>query len=293
MRQPSGPDAVVLMGHGSRDPAAATEFLALSEALGAAPELAQIPVVPGWLEFAGDPIPTIQAAFDQCIAAGARRIVAVPAILFAAGHGTEDMPAQVQLAQARYPQADIRQADLVGIDDVLLECLAARAQAATAALACVPPSATALLLVTSGSSNREANADVFKAARLLADHTDVVAVEVAFLRLARPFLQDAIRRCAQLGAQRVVVLPLFLNTGLLARRIPRKLVWLRRDFPDLELLEVPHLGVDQRLVGVLVERALAACRAVEPHPPHQRTPVYLAPGHEWTRPHSAHTEVSA
>jgi sirohydrochlorin ferrochelatase len=73
-----------------------------------------------------------------------------------------------------------------------------------------------------------------------------------------------------------VVLPLFLNTGLLAQRIPRKLVWLRRQFADLELIEVGHLGVDPSLVDVLARRALAAF-APEGHAAAQvRTPVFVA-----------------
>jgi sirohydrochlorin cobaltochelatase len=269
----AGPDGVVLMGHGSRDPAGADEFLALTHAVAAAPNLRGMQVVPGWLEFAGERVPSIQQAFDRLVECGAQRIAAVPLILFAAGHGAADMPAQVRLAQTRYPSLDIRLASLVGIDDCLLACLAERARAGLASLPGIATEQTAVLLVTSGSKNREANADVFKAARLLSDHLDASIVEVAFLRLARPFLQDAVQRCARLGARRVVVVPLFLNTGLLARRVPRKLVWLRRQFPDLELIEVGHLGLDPSLVEVLVRRALAA---FDPGAARVRTPVHVA-----------------
>jgi sirohydrochlorin cobaltochelatase len=271
------PDGIVLMGHGSRDLAGAEEFLALARAVAAAPSLRGTPVAPGWLEFAGGRVESIQQAFEHLVDGGARRIAAVPLILFAAGHGAQDMPDQERLARQRYPSVDIRMADLVGIDDCLLACLGARVRAATADVAPLPNEQTAVVLVTSGSKNREANADVFKAARLLADHIDAAIVEVAFLRLARPFLQDAVQRCARLGARRIVVLPLFLNTGLLARRVPRKLVWLRRQFPSIELIEVGHLGVDPSLVDVLARRALTAF-AAEPigAPRRVRTPVYLA-----------------
>jgi sirohydrochlorin ferrochelatase len=49
----TGPDGVVLMGHGSRDSAGAQEFLALARAVAAAAPLQGVPVRPGWLEFAG------------------------------------------------------------------------------------------------------------------------------------------------------------------------------------------------------------------------------------------------
>jgi sirohydrochlorin cobaltochelatase len=157
------------------------------------------------------------------------------------------------------PWLDIRAADLIGIDDGLLDSLVERAAAAVRGLSPVPPEQSALLLVTSGSARREANADAFKAARLLADRAGGrYLVEVAFLRLSRPYLQDSAVRCARLGARRVVVLPLFLNTGLLARRVPRKLMWLRRQLPELEFVEVPHLGIDPALVRLLAQRAREA-----------------------------------
>jgi sirohydrochlorin cobaltochelatase len=275
------PDGVVLIGHGSRDAAGASEFLRLAAAVAALPELARVAIEPGFLEFAAGPVPSIQDAFDRCVRRGAGRIAAVPAILFAGGHATEDVPDQVDRARRRHPSVDIRQADVIGIDDALLDRLVERAEAALAARPPLPADETALLLVTSGSAWREANADVFKAARLLADRAGGRwAVEVAFLRLARPFLQDAARRCQRLGARRVVVVPLFLNTGLLARRIPRKLVWLRQQLPDVELIEVEHLGVDPVLARLLGRRAVdafAECgRARRPAP----TPVRLAAGQE-------------
>jgi sirohydrochlorin cobaltochelatase len=251
----AGLDGVVLMGHGSRDAAAAPEFSALADRLA---ETLGAPVVPGVLEFAGS-VPSIQAAFDCCAALGCRRVAAVPAVLFAGGHASQDMPRQVACARARLPWVEIRAADLVGVDDGLLDCLVERATAALAGLPPLAPEETALLLVTSGSGRREANADVFKAARLLADRAGGrFLVEVAFLRLSRPYLQDAAVRCARLGARRVVVVPLFLNTGVLARRIPRKLVWLRQRLAGVEFVEVPHLGVDPVLVRLLAQRAREA-----------------------------------
>src|SRR5579859_2757412 len=96
------PDGVLLMGHGSRDPAGAEEFLALTRAVAAAPPLRDVEVVPGWLEFAGEHVESIQQACRHLVDRGARRIAAVPLILFAAGHGSHDMPDQGRLAAQCY-----------------------------------------------------------------------------------------------------------------------------------------------------------------------------------------------
>jgi sirohydrochlorin cobaltochelatase len=259
------------MGHGSRDAAASAEFGAIAAGVS---QVLGVPVLPGVLEFAGG-LPTIQTAFDHAAALGCRRVAAVPAILFAGDHASQDMPQQVACARARLPWLDIRSADLVGVDDSLLDCLVARADAALTELPPLAAEETALLLVTSGSGHREANADVFKAARLLLDRADgrFSGVEVAFLRLSRPYLQDAAERCTRLGARRVVVVPLFLNTGLLARRVPRKLVWLRQRLPGVEFVEVPHLGIDPVLVRLLARRAEEAFG--QPATPRVTTPFRL------------------
>lgn len=53
-------------------------------------------------------------------------------------------------------------------------------------------------------------------------------------------------------------------------------MWLRRQFPDLELIEVSHLGVDPSLVDVLVRRALTAFAPDAADAGPVRTPVYVA-----------------
>ena len=73
--------AVLLCGHGSRDPEAIAEFEEAAAAL--RPHLAPADFATGYLEFAR---PTIGEGLTQLAAGGARRILAIPAMLFAASH---------------------------------------------------------------------------------------------------------------------------------------------------------------------------------------------------------------
>jgi sirohydrochlorin cobaltochelatase len=72
---------VMLCGHGSRNRKAVTEFANLSEHL--KKRLPHYPVEFGYLEFA---TPIIRDGLDKLRAAGAKRVLAVPGMLFAAGH---------------------------------------------------------------------------------------------------------------------------------------------------------------------------------------------------------------
>ena len=80
---------LLLVGHGSRDPAAADEFALLlklvAEQFGAADRVGG-----GFLELADPPI---DEALDDLVAAGADDVVAVPYVLFGAGHLKDDGPA--------------------------------------------------------------------------------------------------------------------------------------------------------------------------------------------------------
>lgn len=95
----SQPDyAIVLAGHGSRDPDGVNEFMQLVDALKA--RAGERPVAHGFLEFAR---PTIDEAVQQVIAAGAKTVVMVPGVLLAATHAKNDMPSELLALQQAHP----------------------------------------------------------------------------------------------------------------------------------------------------------------------------------------------
>ena len=72
--------AVMLCGHGSRDEGAITEFAAIAETLKGRFDW---PLEYGFLEFA---TPIIRDGLDKLREGDAKQILAVPGMLFAAGH---------------------------------------------------------------------------------------------------------------------------------------------------------------------------------------------------------------
>src|SRR5260370_7722098 len=79
--------AVLLCGHGSRDPEAVGEFELAAAAL--RPRLPEFDFATGYLEFAR---PNIRDGLALLAARGARRILAIPGMLFAASHVKNDLP---------------------------------------------------------------------------------------------------------------------------------------------------------------------------------------------------------
>ncbi|MFI5265969.1 MAG: sirohydrochlorin chelatase [Chloroflexota bacterium] len=241
---------VVLLGHGTKDPEGVAEFLGYAEALR---ERTGRPVTSGVLEYPCEDVPDIQTAFDLAADSGLDEVTALPALLFFAGHTQEDMPAEVARAQARHPEMRISFAGPLGIDGRLLRTLEDR-------LAPLEPNGdTAVLLVGRGSSFSEANADLFKTARMLWDRNDFGWVEAAFVSLAPPDVRAGIERCLRLGAKQVVVAPYFLNTGVLVKRVAQQAL---ATLPSVQIAE--HLGLHPLVIETLLDRLSQARAGVCP-----------------------------
>jgi len=120
------PTAVLLVAHGSRNPAAAVEHEALCERVrGRAAELAGTPVDvrAAYLEIAE---PSVPAAIDDAVAAGAGKVVVVPHFLGSGNHVLVDLPALVAEAQARHVDVQVELREHLGADPGLVELLARR-----------------------------------------------------------------------------------------------------------------------------------------------------------------------
>jgi cobalt/nickel transport system ATP-binding protein len=112
-----------------------------------------------------------------------------------------------------------------------------------------------VLLVGRGATDPDACADLVKLARLLADGRGLGLVEPAFVAMAAPSIEDGLERCRRLGADRIVVLPLFLFTGVLVERIGQRTAAWAAEHPAVQVAAAGHLGADSRLADLVAERA--------------------------------------
>lgn len=240
------PGAIVLLGHGSQDSEGQLELLGYAQGLR---RRTGEPVSAGVLEYPNSELPAIQTAFAEAAQNGSAEVVALPALLHFAGHAKEDMPAQVQEARRFNPGMDITLAGPFGQDPRLLQVLEDRLSPYDG------DADTAVLLVGRGSSDAESNADLFKLARLLWDRNRFGWVEAAFVSLAAPGVAAGVHRCLRLGAQRVIVLPYFLCTGVLVKRIAEQ---ARQVHGDIQV--AAHLGMHELILDILMDR-LAQARA--------------------------------
>ena len=117
----------------------------------------------------------------------------------------------------------------------------------------------AILLVDHGSRRPEANAQLDELAARLRRRAPDRVVEVAHMELAPPSIAEGLAACVAAGARDVVVHPYFLGPGAHSSRdIPRLVAEAAGRHPGLRVRVSEPLGVDERLVEVVLERVAAA-----------------------------------
>ena len=91
-------------------------------------------------------------------------------------------------------------------------------------------------------------------ARRFGEKYDIV--EPAHMEIAEPSIATAYGRCAERGAQRIVVIPFFLGPGKhWTQDIPRLTADASCNFPQTTYHVSPTLGVDDLILDLLAKRA--------------------------------------
>jgi len=242
--------ALLLVGHGSRSAkgvAAYREFAAVLK--DRAPDLR---IGCGFIELAE---PDLDTAIDELAAGGATSVVAVPLVLLGAGQLKSDGPAALHRGRHRHPGVAFTYARDLGIHPSVLAVAEDRIRQAQDGAATDGHGAPdAVVLVSRGSSDPDANADLYKVARLLADSRGLDLVEPAFVSLAPPNVAQALERCRRLGAARIAVVPYFLFTGVLVDRIHDQAAAYAAEHRELHITVGPELGADPRIADLVLER---------------------------------------
>jgi sirohydrochlorin ferrochelatase len=119
----------------------------------------------------------------------------------------------------------------------------------------VPDPFTAVLLIAHGSRRAEANEDLVRLAALVAGQGHYQIVEVSYLELAEPSIPQGGRSCVDRGAHRVLMMPYFLSAGVhVVNDLEAVRTDLVRQFPDVEFVLCPHLGLHPLMANIVLDR---------------------------------------
>ncbi len=241
---------IMVCGHGSRDGQAVTEFEAVAR--GIAERLPQYDVESGFLEFA---TPIIRDGLDRLRLAGHQRILAIPGMLFAAGHAKNDIPSVLNTYAAEHAPLRIEYGRDLGIDVKLIRAAGDRIEQALAdARDSAPRVETALVVVGRGASDPDANSNVAKVMRLLWEGLGMGWGETAYSGVTFPLVEPALEHVARLGYRRIVVFPYFLFTGVLVKRIYHYTDVVAAAHPEIEFIKAPYLNDHPLVLDAFADR---------------------------------------
>ncbi|MFM7675981.1 MAG: sirohydrochlorin chelatase [Synechococcus sp.] len=263
IQRPRGRLGVLVCGHGSRNRLAVGEFASLAEQLRR--HLAPVPVAHGYLEFAR---PILRDGLESLRQQGVEHVLAVPAMLFAAGHAKNDIPSVLNTYSAETGLA-IDYGRELGVDLKMIQAAGARIREAIEAAdraalgrgeAPVPLHDTCLVVVGRGSSDPDANSNVAKVTRMLVEGFGFGWGETVYSGVTFPLVEPGLRQVMKLGHRRVVVFPYFLFSGVLVSRIRQHSERIAADHPEVELLAASYLGDHPLVLATFAERVAEVLR---------------------------------
>jgi sirohydrochlorin cobaltochelatase len=238
--------ALMIVGHGSRDPRGAREFHDLVDLVRR--RNSSLTVEGGFIELSRPPI---SECVDRLAESGARNVAAVPLMLLAAGHAKDDIPATLVREKVGHPEMSFSYGRALGIRPELLELVDERISAVVLE---EEKKETAVLIVGRGSSDPDANSDLCKIARLYYEGRPYPLVESAYVSMTPPDVAEGLDRCLRLGVKRVILFSYFLFTGVLEERIRLQGEAFAEANPGVEVRYAGYFGPDKRVADLVVER---------------------------------------
>jgi sirohydrochlorin cobaltochelatase len=256
---PHGPIGVMICGHGSRNRFAVSEFADLARQL--QERLHPVPVEHGYLEFAR---PILRDGLEKLQNQGVKHILALPAMLFAAGHAKNDIPSVLNTFAAE-TGLRVDYGRELGVDLGMIQAAGARirscleeanSKARLEGKEPVPLHDTMLVVVGRGSSDPDANSNVAKVTRMLVEGFGFGWGETLYSGVTFPLVEPGLRQVIKLGYRRLVVFPYFLFSGVLVSRIQQHSATVVAEHPDVELLHASYLGDHPQVLATFEDRLM-------------------------------------
>ncbi|GAA3384328.1 sirohydrochlorin chelatase [Cryptosporangium minutisporangium] len=167
------------------------------------------------LAFVDHEPPSVRGALSAFAAADVP-VATLPLLLTAASHSKGDIAGTVRLVRHERPGSVVTYGRPLGPDPLLLAALNDRAAEAGAG-----PD-TAIVLASAGAADPDANAEIWRAARLFWEYRGGGApVEVAYASATTPTVTESVQRLHRLGHDDVLVVPYFLAPGKLPGGVQR------------------------------------------------------------------------
>ena len=239
---------ILICGHGSRNKLALEEFKELTKCI--QKRFSSIKVEYGFLEFAK---PSIIDGLEKLKRYSVKKVIAIPAMLFAAGHVKNDIPS-VLMSYAKENNIEINYGRELGINNLMISAACERVKEVFKANSNLTPSESVLVVVGRGSSDPDANSNVAKITRMIVEGVGLGWGETVFSGVTFPLVEPGLNHVVKLGYKNIILFPYFLFTGVLVSRIKRQKDLVAGINPNIKFFDAKYLSSHPRVIDTFVER---------------------------------------
>ena len=243
---------IIICGHGSRAKIAEEEFSLLATGLRA--RFPNLEVEYGFLEYSS---PNIHMALDRLIAKGITNIYAVPGMLFSATHAQNDIPSVLITYMQKNPALTIKYGKELGLHDEMIMAFQHRIMESVGLVEMPQPGDlydTMLVVVGRGTSVSQANAEVSKLTRIVAENMGFGWCETVYSGVTFPSVGRGLEMALKLGFKKIIVAPYFLFSGKLIGRIHGYIDKVAKDHPDVTFEVADYLRDQSHVINTFIER---------------------------------------
>jgi sirohydrochlorin cobaltochelatase len=112
-----------------------------------------------------------------------------------------------------------------------------------------------VLLLGHGSRDAEGQAQFFRLTSLVQQRMGEIKVQAAFLELCEPSVSQGVRSCVEMGAEKILAIPVFLSDASHVKEdLPVELNEARIQYPRVPILYGRPLGMGQPIPQILLEK---------------------------------------
>ncbi len=239
---------ILICGHGSRNKLAISEFEELTKLI--KERFEDVTVEYGFLEFAK---PSLVDGLEKLKLNSIKKIIAIPAMLFAAGHVKNDIPS-VLMKYATLNKLEIFYGRELGINNSMINAACERVREVFIKNKNLKHSESMLVVVGRGSSDPDANSNVSKITRMMVEGLGLGWGETVFSGVTFPLVEPGLKHIIKLGYKNIIVFPYFLFSGVLVNRIKRQKNEIALNNPNISFYDAMYLSSHPYVVNTFVER---------------------------------------
>tara|TARA_Y100000589_G_C27177765_1_gene639470 strand:- start:200 stop:1318 length:1119 start_codon:yes stop_codon:yes gene_type:complete len=239
---------ILICGHGSRNKIAVNEFKELARCI--QKRFSKVTVEYGFLEFAK---PSLVDGLQKLKLMSIKKVIAIPAMLFAAGHVKNDIPS-VLMSFAKANDMEIIYGRELGINNLMISAACERVKEVFKENTNLVPSDSILVVAGRGSSDPDANSNVAKITRMIVEGLGIGWGETVFSGVTFPLVEAGLNHIVKLGYKNIIIFPYFLFTGVLVSRIRRQKDIVASNNPHISFFDAKYLSSHPRVVDTFVER---------------------------------------